>query len=147
MGFRTGSPRVRLRRRASQPESNYVLQRTPGTFLVSSELRGPAPLNTALDLMSAPWPFDQPENAAALTTRQVMKEGAPILSVTHYSDDESWAFTCGTTNSEGDAMVVSMRSVFALDPTLALVSDLPPGWRARRIAVGSAWVRTRDHEV
>jgi hypothetical protein len=27
---------------------NYVLQRTPGTFLVSSKLRGPAPLNTAL---------------------------------------------------------------------------------------------------
>jgi hypothetical protein len=33
--------------------SNYVLQRTPGTFLVSSELRGPAPLNTALALMLA----------------------------------------------------------------------------------------------
>ena len=27
---------------------NYVLQRTPGTFLVSSKLRGTAPLNTAL---------------------------------------------------------------------------------------------------
>ena len=28
---------------------NYVLQRTPGTSLVSTYLRGPAPLNTALD--------------------------------------------------------------------------------------------------
>lgn len=28
--------------------SNYVLQRTPGTFYVSTYLRGPAPLNTAL---------------------------------------------------------------------------------------------------
>ena len=27
-----------------------MLQRTPGTFLVSSKLRGPAPLNTALGL-------------------------------------------------------------------------------------------------
>lgn len=34
--------------------SNYVLQRPPGTFLVSSELRGPAPLNTALDHMGMP---------------------------------------------------------------------------------------------
>ena len=29
---------------------NYVLQRTPGTSYVSTHLRGPAPLNTALDL-------------------------------------------------------------------------------------------------
>ena len=29
-----------------------MLQRTPGTFLVSSELRGPAPLNTALARMN-----------------------------------------------------------------------------------------------
>ena len=35
-------------------EPNYVLQRTPGTFLVSSELRGPAPLNTALDPVMPP---------------------------------------------------------------------------------------------
>src|SRR5687767_5054913 len=31
---------------------NYVLQRTPGTSYVSTYLRGPAPLNTALDGMS-----------------------------------------------------------------------------------------------
>ena len=32
------------------PRSNYVLQRTPGTSYVSTHLRGPAPLNTALGL-------------------------------------------------------------------------------------------------
>src|SRR5687767_4594037 len=32
-------------------ESNYVLQRTPGTSYVSAYLRGPAPLNTALGPM------------------------------------------------------------------------------------------------
>ena len=31
-------------------EPNYVLQRTPGTSYVSTYLRGPAPLNTALEL-------------------------------------------------------------------------------------------------
>ena len=38
------------------PGSNYVLQRTPGTFYVSTYHRGPAPLNTALGCM----PHDTP---------------------------------------------------------------------------------------
>ena len=33
----------------AREQSNYVLQRTPGTTYVSTYLRGPAPLNTALD--------------------------------------------------------------------------------------------------
>ena len=34
-------------------EPNYVLQRTPGTSYVSTYLRGPAPLNTALGCMNS----------------------------------------------------------------------------------------------
>ena len=34
------------------PASNYVLQRTPGTSYVSTNLCGPAPLNTALGGMA-----------------------------------------------------------------------------------------------
>ena len=119
----------------------------PGTSYVSTHLRGPAPLNTALDLMSDTWPFDQLGNAAALTTRQVMTGGLPVLSVTHYSDDHSWAFTCGTTASSKDAMVVAMDEVLSLDNTLRSIADLPPGWRARRKAEGLPWVRSRDPEV
>ena len=43
------------------------------------------------------WPFDQAPNVAALTTRQVLERNFPILIVTHYADDDSWAFVCGTT--------------------------------------------------
>jgi hypothetical protein len=32
-------------------------------------------------------PFDQAPNVAAITSRQVMKLGYPILFVTHYEDD------------------------------------------------------------
>jgi hypothetical protein len=35
-----------------QAAPNYVLQRTPGTFYVSTHHRGPAPLNTALGAMT-----------------------------------------------------------------------------------------------
>ncbi|MGH9968902.1 MAG: hypothetical protein ACREBG_14035 [Pyrinomonadaceae bacterium] len=46
----------------------------------------------------ADWPFDQAPNVAAITTRQVIESGSPILLVTHYEDDHSWAFLCGTTD-------------------------------------------------
>ena len=48
--------------------------------------------------MSNDWPFDQAPNVAAITSRQVLEDGLPILRVIHYSDDHSWAFTCGTTS-------------------------------------------------
>ena len=63
--------------------------------------------------------------------------------VIHYSDDHSWAFLCGTVGSD-EAMVVIMQEVFDLDPTLAEIADLPPGWIAERKAVGEPWNRHAD---
>jgi hypothetical protein len=94
-----------------------------------------------------PWPFDQAPDVAAITTRFVLDEGLPILLVTHYSDDHSWAFVCGTTNETDDGRVISMRQVLRLDATLRDVADLPPGWSASRARVGGDWHRTRDSET
>jgi hypothetical protein len=93
------------------------------------------------------WPFDQEKNTAAITTRQVMKEGYPILSVVHYSDDHSWAFTCGSTNNPQDAMVVCMEEVVSMDSSLFSVADLPPGWCAQRKSVNAEWVRYKDESI
>ena len=88
-----------------------------------------------------PWPFDQAPNVAAITTRQVIEEGLPILMVVHYEDDHDWAFTCGTSNATEDGRVIGMGTALNLDPTLAAIADLPPGWRAWRRAVGQPWIR------
>jgi hypothetical protein len=48
--------------------------------------------------MREDWPFDQAENVAAITTVHVLERRLPILRVTHYDDDHSWAFVCSTTN-------------------------------------------------
>jgi hypothetical protein len=45
-------------------------------------------------------PFDQARNAAAITTFRARMNGFPILTVAHYADDHSWAFLCGTSDSE-----------------------------------------------
>ncbi len=87
------------------------------------------------------WPFDQAPNVAAITTRQVIEDGLPILSVVHYADDDSWAFVCGTSNELEDGRVIGMGTALELDASLATIADLPPGWCASRAAVGGEWVR------
>lgn len=87
-----------------------------------------------------PWPFDQEPNVAAITTRQVL-EGQPILSVVHYEDDHSWAFTCGTTDDEADGRVVLMKTILQQDATLTQIADLPPGWHAWRESPTGRWHR------
>ena len=96
--------------------------------------------------MDARWPFDQEENAAAITTRQVLREGFPILDVVHYSDDHSWSFSCGTTSDVKDGLVVAMGCIVDMDPTLLSIADLPPGWRACRDSVGAEWERWKDDD-
>jgi hypothetical protein len=91
--------------------------------------------------MSVHWPFDQKQNVAAITTRQVLEDGYPILRVIHYLDDHSWAFTCGSTDDVNDGRVICMQTVIALDPSITEIADLPPGWGAWREVVGGDWQR------
>ena len=94
--------------------------------------------------MQEDWPFDQAPNVAAITTRQVLEEKHPILSVIHYSDDHSWAFLCGTTDRAEDGRVIGMREALNIDRTLSEIADLLPGWAATRDHVGAEWERYED---
>jgi hypothetical protein len=93
------------------------------------------------------WPFDQASDVAAITTRQVLENHLPILRVTHYADDHSWAFVCGTTDDEKDGRVISMSEALELDSTLREVADLPPGWTAWRETSKDVWHRIQNNEA
>jgi hypothetical protein len=86
------------------------------------------------------WKFDQKPNVACITCSSVIT-GAPVLVVTHYQDDHSWAFLDGQTFSTEDALVVAMSSVIDLHPDLAEIADLPPGWTATRNGQITPWSR------
>jgi hypothetical protein len=93
------------------------------------------------------WPFDQARNVVAITSRDVLEDGHPVLVVIHYSEDHSRAFVSGETSEVADGRVVSMASSIACDPSLAEVADLAPGWVAQRSYVGGPWERHHDPEM
>jgi hypothetical protein len=82
-------------------------------------------------------------NDIAITTRQVMYEGWPILLVTHDADDGAWQFVNGHGDTEDTdaAMVVAVETVLGVDQTISELADLPLGWRAWRGSSGEPWQR------
>ena len=79
----------------------------------------------------------------AITTRQVLRDGWPILLVTHDADDGAWQFVNGHGHTEdaGSAMVVGVETVSSVDPTVVELADLPLGWRAWRASQNDPWQR------
>ena len=99
-----------------------------------------------LDPQVENWIFDQAPSVAAVTTRQVVREGFPVLVVSHYEEDHSWGFFCGTTDKSEDLMLVSMSEVLNVNPDLENIADLPPGWSAERSAKDKEWRIYKDEE-
>jgi hypothetical protein len=89
----------------------------------------------------ADWPFPDPPNTAASTTREVLEKRGPILRVSHDEDDGCWQFIGPSGAREADGKVVGLQTILSLDPTVREVADLPLGWTAVRNSVGGAWVR------
>jgi diadenosine tetraphosphate (Ap4A) HIT family hydrolase len=90
------------------------------------------------------WKFDQAPNVACITCRAII-DGAPVLIVTHYEDDDSWAFLDGQPFDPEGALVVSMAQVVSAQPDLEDIADLAPGWTATRAGKGQPWVREEDN--
>lgn len=91
------------------------------------------------------WLFDQAPNVACIVSRSVI-DGAPVLVVTHYDDDDSWAFLDGEPFDSEQVTLVAMSAVLAVHPELQAIAHLPPGWSAYRDAVGEPWSEEQDDE-
>jgi hypothetical protein len=94
----------------------------------------------------AGWPFAEPPNVAALTTRQVLDDGRPVLLVTHDADDGMWQVLCGTTDNPADGRVAHLQHLYERDPSIGELADLPPGWKAWREAPGKPWRRAPSED-
>jgi hypothetical protein len=93
------------------------------------------------------WPFEDPENVATMTVRQITHGGQPILLVSHDADDGMWQFLTGGSVAMSDALLVSLREIYRIDRSVGELADLPLGWTAQRSAVGQPWQRQPPNKV
>jgi hypothetical protein len=89
------------------------------------------------------WPFEDPNNVAVFSLRQIIFEGQPILHVTHDNEDGSWQFLGAEIPEENDAVVVALEEIVKHDPSVKELADLPLGWEARRRNKNENWQRFR----
>jgi hypothetical protein len=76
-----------------------------------------------------------------------MRDGEPILRVSHDADDGAWQFHYGGPVSTKDAMIVALEEVLKIDPTIASLANLPLGYYATRNDRASAWkIRKKPRE-
>jgi hypothetical protein len=88
------------------------------------------------------WPFADPPITTVSVNADVLDRGMPVVFVTRDGDDGSWQFqTVRAPLAQRDARIVGLKTVVALDPRVAELADLPPGWCAHRDGRDGAWQR------
>jgi len=143
----TQSSRSRKQMRVKLKQQIRAIAAAVGVTLVAGFLSiSAADSPTEEDVEITKWTFDQAENVACFTLRQIIDEGAPILIVVHDEDDHGWQFLMGENVSLDDAMIVSMREIVEHDRTLLEIGAMPPGYRAIRAAVGEPWEIEKSSE-
>lgn len=90
------------------------------------------------------WQFDEPENVAVISLRQIVDGSEPILHVTHDSDDGGWQFLGWENAREEDVKIVALRTIVRLDSTVQELADLPLGWHAWRKTADQPWQRGKN---
>src|SRR5579862_7724566 len=89
------------------------------------------------------WPFQDPQNIAVFTSREIVAKRAWIQYVIHDEDDGAWQFHPINGAREEDASIVCLKEIVEIDPSVRLLFDLPLGWCAWRKSKHGAWKREK----
>ncbi|SKA98543.1 hypothetical protein SAMN02745166_02791 [Prosthecobacter debontii] len=82
-----------------------------------------------------------PLDPAVITTEAVAQRRQPVTRIVHEDGHGGWQFYDDIEPLRGP-VVLPKPDMLALDPSLALVTDLPVGWEATRETVSDPWVRS-----
>jgi hypothetical protein len=84
------------------------------------------------------WPFDVPPDLGCITTRQLMREGYPVLAILH-DEDGAWQVLCNTTQDPADGMLVDLGCLFERFPLMRQFAHIPRGHEAVRESADAPW--------
>jgi predicted adenylyl cyclase CyaB len=87
------------------------------------------------------WTFPDPEGTEVIALERILRGESPVLLVCHDPDEPGWQFLDGEHVFEEDGASVYLGDMLLLDPSLAVLGDLPTGWYAWRAAPGLPWQR------
>ena len=84
----------------------------------------------------------QTSHQKAYVCIHVFEGSRPVLLVSRRDGD--WCFLCGDGHEDvaDNYRVIGASHLFARDPTLAEVADLPPDFEAERATAGGPWRRS-----
>lgn len=86
------------------------------------------------------FPFEDTPNTATLICCHILDQNDPILYVSHDEDDGMWQFLCGQQHTSSEARLVSLQFVYELDPSIAVLKDMPCGYYAQRKSRQENWI-------
>ncbi len=85
--------------------------------------------------------FNEKNNLAVFTCTHVMRQGEPILYVSHDENDGGWQFLCGKSGHKGDeAMIVALEEIIMFDESVTEVADIPEGIFVERKSIKDTWM-------
>lgn len=88
------------------------------------------------------WKFSDPPNVGVFAESAIFNDGEWIAYASHDAEDGAWQFhTSLPATAEPQVMLVCLKDILNVDPSIAALADLPPGWRAWRETRDSAWQR------
>lgn len=87
------------------------------------------------------WPFAEPVNTAAYSTKQVLSRTSPVLVVYHDHEGD-WQFLHSEDPEEDDCVLVCLGCAFQLAPAVAELASLPSGWVSVRTTEQDPWAST-----
>ena len=90
------------------------------------------------------WPFSVPPNTGCITTKQVMLENYPVLSILH-DKDGAWQVLCSTTENADDGMLVGLGSLYEKFPFMDKFVNIPLGHEATRESESAEWEIFETH--
>ncbi|MDQ0193244.1 immunity protein Imm33 domain-containing protein [Paenibacillus wynnii] len=93
--------------------------------------------------MKKSWLFEDPENLAVFTTKEILERVKPIRYVSHDEEDGAWQFHTGEQTKEEDARIISLKEATKIDPSIMELANLPLGWIAFRKDEKEEWIREK----
>ena len=93
------------------------------------------------------YPFHWQKNIMAITSTHITEHNKPILLVSHYLEDHSWAFLSGQPITTEEMQLVTVEQIIKIDPAVLKAATLQPGWSAKRNSISDTWVEYRDNEI